>query len=434
MLENSWGIMPVVLWVYFSYIFYRRNYQLNYFKYILFALYPYIISNASAASLYKDLTHALSLIVILIFLYEVWRKKLYVSKLLLAYVVFIFYVTFSGALIYPDSNYFIGTRNIIVFSLTVLALYYRGEEHLDELKHVAQINTVVMSLCGIFQFFIEYSAAYTYLYTTLRVTAFTRNANTYAEIVLIYLFFVLVNGSFKENIKYYIFAMVAVILSGSISGTMGFLVLCLNFRKYRECLRRLIGLFVIGSLIFMAILIVIRWQNPDYFNGLFKSQSDRMSLWALYLNAFQENPFWGQGWGTLYPRMSKYLYNMPVNAYTDYIIHVLVMEGAGVAVHNDLIKLLAETGLVGTMLCIVFIYQAYSACYKKKAIWHIKILTVGIGFFLTQNIIQNYDFWLFFFIPLLLHRYDVPTEKKINYDKMTISKEHPCNKEITPIE
>lgn len=395
-------ILPLIVAIFFTFEYCKNRVKLNYFKYIFFALYPYICSNIAEPDKYSFLLHILSILIIIICFYEVLNHKLILSSILKAYIVFVLYIIISGLIIYPDNNFFIGIRNIIVFSLTAFFLYYGENTNIDVYKKISRVNVIFLSLTGIFQFIFDSKWSLQYLYTNLRITGITMNANTYAMLILIHLCFACMNERFNHNLKYFVIAGCSIILSGSDSGTLCYLLMLFDFKVLKNLFSRLYKLFVCGAFAFMFGMVVVRWRAPHFFNTLFESQLDRMSLWAVYLNAFFEKPIFGHGWYTLHWRLEPFLYNLPNNYYTNYIIDTAYTKGGAIAPHNDLIRLLAETGVIGLFLCLILIYYAFKISYKENNLWIVKLLICGVLFYLTQNTVQGYDFWIVFFTPLLL--------------------------------
>lgn len=405
-MDILWEVLPIAVFVLFTFLYciwkIKIKIKIDYIRYIFFVLYPYIYKNPSYTQEYVNLLYLLSILIILEFICEIFLKKFTVTPVFVLYSIFLIYIIISGILIYPDTTLYIGIRNIVFFSLTTFSLYYKKGECMNDLCMISKVNLIIMMICGVSQVLIQNPAGLRHVYSSYRISAFTANANTYGYFIILYLFFSITGETLKKDLIFFGVATIAVILSGSISATLSLIFLiAVSMKKPKYITKRFCDIFIAVIFVLMLYLIFVRVLNPVKYNIMFPSQPDRMSLWALFLNAFTERPLFGHGWYTLPFRIQRFLYNMPNNYYTDNIYN-FVKNGETVAPHNDLIKLLAETGIIGTSLCLILLLCIYKRCHKCNQEKFLGFFCVGIIFFLTHNIMQEYEFWLIFFAVVLL--------------------------------
>jgi O-antigen ligase len=142
--------------------------------------------------------------------------------------------------------------------------------------------------------------------------------------------------------------------------------------------------FVAGTFVFgcLAVLLLLKggiggmaYEITERFRsiGEAKSSGGRLEwIWPMYLKTFLSNPIFGAGVG--YSRV------------------------AGAASHNDFIEILAEQGLVGTVLYLIMFLVFYREASRNQYTW-LKLTSVIIIFFLiaaggTHNTVSLKSFGL----------------------------------------
>lgn len=119
--------------------------------------------------------------------------------------------------------------------------------------------------------------------------------------------------------------------------------------------------------------------------------SGRSHEWKKAWQIFQAAPFWGHGWGS-YPsesfRLGGDVYSRGFRLYDP---NVLFTHS-----HNSFLNLLAEMGIMGTILVLGGLGYLISGCLKAKSAPHLFLLTL-LTVSLTHSVLE-YPLWYIYFL------------------------------------
>lgn len=174
-----------------------------------------------------------------------------------------------------------------------------------------------------------------------------------------------------------------------------------------------IGAVTVSFLVIITALFVIESNTGPLHNiarrfqhGLqFRDASlrSRPLLWYAALRVWRESPIWGQGIGRYSPRFLETVYNSAQETDPSRIQHI-TREMNTIRTdqaHNDYLQILAETGLVGYALFLLFLLSLFSLALRELFSptlprGHTILLTGCTAILITTAIQCIYDF------PLLL--------------------------------
>ena len=137
-----------------------------------------------------------------------------------------------------------------------------------------------------------------------------------------------------------------------------------------------------------------------------------MVLWSVWIKGFKEHPLFGFGYNKFAIRYADYIEGetaisakaiKALQVYSGQNVNYSIPER--LASHNDLIKLLTETGIVGIILFCIFIYKVMKESAKISASI-LKMIAVTLIFFMTNNPLNTPLFYLGVFSIILLKKED----------------------------
>lgn len=376
-----------------------KRVKCNFFAFYYFALLPYVFQQRQYHQVFfKYFCIPMSFFIILSLVYYiiVRRDKLQFSIVIKPFVVFLVYIVASGIIMHGNTNFYIGIRNLIFFSSVVFSLYYILAESNEEVQKIAQINVISIFLCTIIDTAIYYSI-YRSIY---RASGPLIGMNECAQMAILYLFFA--SSDKKEHcLRDYALAFVTmgtILLTGSNGGLLAIIIwisISLSlFAPIKKYLVKLVVFVLVGG---MIVLLGLRYFKPLLFANLFASQSDRIVLWAIFMNVFKTRPFFGLGYNMVNSVAYKYIYDMgAAGEKYERFLSKAIQEGQTLAAHNDFLKILSETGLVGALLFIILLLAVFKICMQLPQ----KNQTLFISFiffFFVHNIMQDSRVWLFLF-------------------------------------
>ncbi len=209
-------------------------------------------------------------------------------------------------------------------------------------------------------------------------------------------FYYLLDG--KEKKKAFSLFLIAVIFinafavfkTGSRAGLLAFVLLgicaaVLSRKKRKGVSLRRIGNFA-AILAFFSLLFALakRYLQADTFERIFMIStygggSGRIEKWSNALEIFLEHPVFGGGWG------SYWGYN---NFY--------------VVVHNTLISVLADGGMIGFLLLFLPVFYVLAVSFRKGAVLPFLVLTASLAPSLFIDAINKRFFWNAIIIAFML--------------------------------
>ena len=134
-----------------------------------------------------------------------------------------------------------------------------------------------------------------------------------------------------------------------------------------------------------------RLTNDIHAGDIYNS-SRRLIEWHKAWYVFMHHPVLGLGWNT-FAQQSVMLQGL--------FIHVPTNSGLFTNAHNLILQLLAETGLIGTMIIMLGIVYAVYILFRQKTIESIIILCVV--FTILAHSMVEYPLWYLYFLgPLLM--------------------------------
>lgn len=231
----------------------------------------------------------------------------------------------------------------------------------------------------------------------------------------------------------FVFGVMLSILSGSRGGWLGLIigVVTIGFMLYKlgRIKSLLVTVFFVTILIFSALAletvfpvkdrIILAYSNiVDYFNGnVSTSVGYRLEMWLASYYGFLEKPLFGWGWGE-FKTMHQAMSNLGFVSFMDF--------GQP---HNDYIKFIVETGLIGFVLFISFIlypfvkFFSYASSALKNndsegfmfAITGIVFIELLLEFMLSDgNITYKYFMMFYLFISVHVFLYFSSEKRKIS--------------------
>lgn len=390
-------ILPVILFA-FYWCNIKEETLFRKLQLIFLALIPFLCENDKR---YIYILYFMNIIIIFYYLLELlYYRKIKINYTFIWYFLFLAYIIFSGITRGVNREWFSGVRNYIFFSLGTFCVYYNVKESKNNLVKIAKINISVIFIIALIQT-IEGYIKYHYW---IRASAPMVAPNYFAMIIFLQLYLLGLEKEEEFNkINIYKFlGLICIIMSQSVTGLLGMIVWLSDIKAIRYRRKGIYASFFTCIILGVLGLVTLRIYNASLFNNLFYSQGDRMIIWAIYINMFQTNPLFGIGYNMAASRAKLYVFNLPQNKVMLDMFQ-MQMNSAGenflVASHNELIKLLTETGVVGTIIFLIYIFTMYKKIDRRNRM-DIVFFIICMLFFITQNPLQGYCFWLLFLLPL----------------------------------
>ena len=382
-------------------------------------------------NIFRYLHRIIGSLIAITIVFHVFKYRINVFKELMPRMLALFFLalllSFIGNDIYVE-YYVRYVRNFIFISFIVLYLYYMldSNEKLEELMSLIVAITLILS-CFIVLEIVQNGWGH-------KAELFYPNRN--------YLAYSLLPGfiwSFHSKSKYKWLSLCliafAIFLTTSRAVELSVvfsIFLYVFFRQYK------LVYVTSGSIVAIAILVLFFDQivlNQNFSNI-------RYVLAKISVNAFQENPINGMGYGQFkknysnyidqdiikmkneeinekihinrpdFPNIDKYLQELPKEN-RDYIMNFGEKEQM---THNDLLTVVAELGLLGIACTVFLFYKLYIELQKlilhNREYFYLSISLIGgsLIFSLLHNNLTTFVFWFVIFIPFIMNR---------NYEKTT---------------
>lgn len=388
--------VPIAMFIFYNLKLILKKHKLSYWKYLFFAMYPYLYENFSyGTNFYYKLFHVLTIILIVSEILKIIinKKKIILAKPFNYYIIFLAYILATGIILNPSRDFYIGIRNAVVFSIAIFLLYHDGFETINDFKEIARVNLCILFLLGTIECFSVRGRIIWY-----RVSACMENPNTYATVILLMLYFATDRIWRKKDFKYYLMAVAAIIFSVSEAGIIGLAIWTICLPKFQG---KHLKVILWGSIGALVGLILVRITKPDIYCTLFVRNGDRMVIWAMYLNVFLKHSIFGTGFNTAFMELKDNLYMLPLTNITAQVIYEGVRTGGREVAHNDFIKIMTEAGVIGITILMCFMVAMFYNAFLQKEKKHARIILIGFVLFFVHNFFQEYHYFFYFFIPLL---------------------------------
>ena len=411
MLEMIWTYLPIVMALFFLIYYKAMRLNIDFVAYYFFSIFPYFSFNENGIGnnqyIYTSIMLYFALFLILYGFCTLLVKGaiLEINSLLLCFFSFVLYITVNGLLNHPTVNMYKGIRNIVFFPTVVLVLYWFLGKSIEEVKKVARINVLIMCACIIGQYIVSPWHALSIM-NYVRYRCFFNDANTFAAVLLIYLYFATSGGISKKDIAYTLLSGISILFCWSTSGAFAFMIWIIDLKRIKDFVNKIrIYKCILFALIgIVVVLVLIRSLSPQIYNSMFQSQSDRMFLWAIYINAFFKNPLFGCGYTNTSATFGLYMNDLPYDPATYNIVSSVWENGGAIIAHNDLLRILADTGIVGFVFFLIFIGLMFKKANMQRVEKNLKMIMMGIVYLITHNYIQGYILWMMFFCVMLYEK------------------------------
>jgi O-antigen ligase len=131
------------------------------------------------------------------------------------------------------------------------------------------------------------------------------------------------------------------------------------------------------------------------------SDSERYHAIEIGIAMFKDSPIYGVGWGQYIDKFSTYM-NLSSATFASSSIHTVGLRKEMVS-HNDFVRVLAELGIIGTIIFLVMIAASLNGVMKYASDYKYFLLAALLGSFtysLTHNNMNNLFFWLILLLPI----------------------------------
>lgn len=223
--------------------------------------------------------------------------------------------------------------------------------------------------------------------------------NIFVFFLSLYFFYTLNNLNTKLNRFGLCISGITIILTVSRGGFIGILIPIIisiiigkgKIKKISIICLACMGVIIVGNILSFDMVQLIQ----DRFSGIVSdSGSGRLTLWGNALNSFAQYPIFGIG----------------INSTRNFGIQ---HYGNDRYVHNTLIEVLSEAGIVGFMLFILIWIVAFYHCIKlsRKRKENQFLLMTFISMFIQMNFLSILYSEMFYLFLSLLWRYSVERDK-----------------------
>lgn len=413
---------PVIICFYYIYNYIKQPKKVDFFSYFLVLTIPMMYMNTSIPFYYTFVNLEI-IVVIFKGLIDFFRGKtrIVISKSMKWFVLFFFTIVILGLISGIDAEFYSGIRNMICFSLCVVFAYQEISKSVDIIFKPMLINLILTSCLSILEVIIYYV---NYRSFVLRPMGFAHNANYNSFFILYMLLFVQYTNKINNKRAFVVktIALLSALATQSSAGLIG-IIICLAGR--RKLGKRVIRYIIYGALLVILALVIIRLENYDLYLKLFPSQGDRMVLWSVWIKAFKEHPLIGFGYNKFAIRYGEYIAGevavtekavKALQIYTGFDVNYTIPER--LASHNDLIKLLTETGIVGISFFSVFIIKLMKEASRINVII-LKMIAMTFVFFITNNPLNSVLFYIGCFFIVLLEKQEIKKGIRIAWRNQT---------------
>ncbi|CAK6476271.1 hypothetical protein BFRIG_03674 [Peribacillus frigoritolerans] len=372
-------------------LFYLINYrklngkEIGFPLYIYFAMFPFKLRALPLLS-YDDLLLK-SILIFGLFLFVVKNNKL---KINIYEVLFLVSVIMSDLLaLYSNSEQttlmLTGLFNIIfIFSFTI---YFKSKvgkwEGMYLIFKILIINATVLSVMALIEILI---------YLELRAAVSMNNPN-YLGFYLTIAFCITMYLTKKISIKSVILLILlglGIISTGSFSAILG-MVLCMILISFyyfinKSLYKYFTYIFFISFFVIAVYYIIlgssdIALTNPLVGKILEQKDNIRLYVWGYAIELWKNNIVFGIGYNNFFYVVNNYSY----------------------VTHNDALRLIVETGIIGTFVMICYVIGLIIKivrCRKNELILFVSILSSIFIFSMFHNNMNSLLFWTMLSLPL----------------------------------
>lgn len=344
--------------------------------------------------------------------------------ILLLFVVLSFFNFLS-----EDVSFFLLSKQIFGFLLNGLVYYLLirvNKYNVDKLFRVYLNLAFIIALIGIFQavcFSLHFKPGFDYSYFLprfkqggnvfgiLRVSSILPEPSFFGAVMMPAVFVAISNIFKRENrfvsLKRSFLIVISVVLSFSMVSYAGIICACflvmINYRKFKLIVFGALVITVFMMAAYTAPLIKRRVDDTAaVMVGKISPERANMSTFALVINAlvayksFMHNPIFGSGLGSHPISFDKY--NTSVINFKVFTVAPCKGDAGSL-----FLRLISETGLLGLVLFVYFIFKFYVSRKKHKHLWAISnsifclffINLIRMGNFFSGGFI--FFVWLYYF-------------------------------------
>ncbi|MFZ3588946.1 O-antigen ligase family protein [Bacillus sp. DJP31] len=378
------SVLPIAMTVIFIFYYIKYKNKVEFFSYMYIALIPYFSANFSVP-IYRQL---LQIIVIMgfskiVFLFLSKRKKIVLNKYEL---LFLLTIMMSGINASYNSLFISGITNFtFILIALILVRSTTNEENIKIYLSAITTNGVILSTFALLEFVLlntrsevvysnpNYLGFYLVLSLTIYVFMFKSKSINYKDILTIVIFTL---GIISTSSSSAIIGLIAVFIISS----------KINFKK----------IFKFIPVGIVTFLLIFYWSKAfllqDFAHKLSESNAQRIGVWSLAIDGFLEYPIFGVG----YNNFPEYFMNNKYG-YSDFSFLSTFFQYDFLVTHNDFLRILSETGLIGLLIFTLYIKKVISLSIKIKEI-HIRkmclsLIVVVLFFISTHNNINSFDTW-----------------------------------------
>lgn len=403
MLENVFVLVVCLFW---SWMYFLEKDKLPFALYMYIALCPY---NAIISSSYSIMDKVIEIMLIISFIKLLINKKM-VLKVNKWFVLYIICVVISALMtilrentinifISTELRYFIGVLLVVILGINVIDT----QEKINIIFKTFAVNAFFLSL-GSYIENLSNAEVWYYLLNERKIFILTINhLGIYLAIGILSFGYLFLDRYRRCGIKKtdYIVALIYIITCGSIcvltksSAVLMGTIFCIGL-YFCYTIRFLSNIEILKILmmilVFALIVVSLFTASGGYSDSVIlqklvsllgrgSGDESRLTIWGEALRQFNSNFIIGIG-----PNMFSAEYNG-----TTYISH------------NDYLKVIAETGTLGIITFVGFIFNVINNIIlyneKKERFMLLSVISVMLIFMLTHNYIMYSMFWIICIIP-----------------------------------
>ena len=412
------SISPIIAVFYF--LFFIKNNRVNTpFVGLIFLSYLFFATNYThyglEVDIYRYLHRAIGVLIVILLGVHIVKNKVKIYKDPVAIVLTAFFIVLLISTIGNElhwEHYIHYVRNFVFVACIVMYLYLMldSQEKLNELYRLIVGLTVILA----FLVFVEVLQ-----YGWSRVALFYSNPN-YLGYAMLPGLVISVFVSLKYRWLSAVLILFAIFATGSNSAEIGavfalFLLIIKNVKRINK-VHIIIGIILSVLLISNFDRIVL---NKDI-------NSTRIALSKLAINAFQENPVNGIGYGQFRTSFINYIddsikninnheINYAILSYQEelsdnYLQSMGIVRNMEKMTHSDLMTIVSELGLFGILFIFWVFYQLYFVLkrikldHSKEYFLSIGLLGASLMFSLFHNNLTSFVFWFVLLLPFIINR------------------------------
>jgi hypothetical protein len=380
---------PIFLFLY-TLIYFKKNKLTKSERLLLLFFFSYFSLSSNFELIYREIHQTFVLFVSVLYLFQIKDKYKY-SRYPLKFFILLFSVILISAMyngiIFSNSSIF-NMINFISFSLSslwVISELIKNDNSIISLskylKHVLFLSSLaILLLISV---------------GTIRPELTFSNPNYFAFFLGISTVFVIYND-FKinsQNLIFLILLLLAIFFTGSRS--ILFIIIPILLFTFFKTNKPYFFIFVILGIILSFyfkddILRIARIEDISEDVSIIQRNEIRMVVY----NMFKSNPSFGIGYGEF---INQYLNYLPYNV-------MFIDQTDEIVTHNDYLRILAELGLVGSLLFAYGLIRSFVLAIfdKKNSFFLISLLLVSLSYSFTHNNLNSFLFWVILFMPYII--------------------------------